>query len=226
PILVDRPGAGACAAGSAPTAVVLQAAIDLVVAARIDGDVVELADGGLVQVVPVGAAVVAEVGAAVDADEHVHAVLGVDPEGVSVGVDAAAEAHAAAFAAATLAAELAALAAGAFAEIVAAAKVARERLAAVIRAILRHAEDVEVLVVAGIDADLAEVHGSRVDGVDAGPAFAGVGGHEQSAGLIAVGPLLFLGVFFLSAQAGAIRPACGGAAADAGRAAHHQHHVL
>src|SRR5262245_12897653 len=102
--------------------------------------------------IPVGAAVIAEVGAAVDADEHMHAVLGVDPEGVSVGVDAAAEAHAAAFAAASLAAELAALAAGAFAEVVAAAEIACEGLAAVIGAVLRHAEDVEVLVIAGIDA--------------------------------------------------------------------------
>src|SRR5439155_19707296 len=98
PAPLDRPDPGARAPEPAPTAVVPQAAIPLVITAVVDRDVVELAERGLIEVVPVGAAVVADVGAAVDADDHVHAVLGIDPQGMAVGVDAATEAHAAAFA--------------------------------------------------------------------------------------------------------------------------------
>src|SRR5262249_47477913 len=49
-----------------------------------------------------------------------------------------------------------------------------KRLATVGGAVLRDAEDVDVVGVAGIDADLAEIHGPRVDTVDAGPGLAAV----------------------------------------------------
>src|SRR5262249_23787930 len=112
------------------------------------------------------------------------------------------------------------------AEVVAAAEVGREGLAAVAGAVLRHAEDVDVLVVAGIDAHLAEVHRPRVDAVDAGPGVAAVGGPEQAARLDAVGALLLLGVLFLAAQAGAVGPPGRRAAAAPRRAADRQGDVL
>ena len=77
-------------ARSAPTAVILQSAVHLVIAPGVDGDVVELADGGVVQVVPVLHAVAGDIDAAVAAQDHMPAVAGVDPEHVVVGVDAAA----------------------------------------------------------------------------------------------------------------------------------------
>src|SRR5205814_4951376 len=70
----------------------------------------------------------------------------------------------------------------------------------------RDAQDVEVVVVAGIDADLAEVHGPRVDAVDARPRFAAVGRFVDAAGLEAVGPLLGLDVLLLAAQRRAVGP--------------------
>src|SRR5207245_9355313 len=68
PVLVDRAEAALDERRAPPTAVVLQAAVDLVVPAGVDGHVVELADGRRVDVVPDAAAVVAVVAAAVAAD--------------------------------------------------------------------------------------------------------------------------------------------------------------
>src|SRR5262249_47700086 len=147
PVLVNRPVAVADHAGAAPAAVVLQAAVDVVVPPRVHIDVVELADRHLIEEVPVGHAVVGDVVAAGAADEHVAAVLRVDPQRVLVGGAPAA--------------------AGA-----AAAPNPAERFAAVGGAVDRHAEGVDVLVVAGVHADLAEVHRPRVEAVDAHPGFA------------------------------------------------------
>ena len=92
PVLVDRPaGAVQVDARPAPTAVILQAAENPVGLLRAQGDVVELADREMVQVVPVRAAVVGAIEPAVAADDHVAAVLRVDPEGVAVGVHAPTE---------------------------------------------------------------------------------------------------------------------------------------
>src|SRR5262249_55931863 len=90
PVLVDRAGAVQDVAGAGPAAVVLQPAVDAVRPAVVQGDVVELADGHVVEEVPVQHAVVGGVEAAVAADDHVPAVLGVDPQRVLVGVDAVA----------------------------------------------------------------------------------------------------------------------------------------
>ncbi len=84
-----------------------------------------------------------------------------------------------------------------------------EGLAAVGRAIQRDAQHVEVLVVAGIDADLAEVHGARVDAVDARPRLAGVGGLVDAAVFVGVGALLVLDVLALAAVPEGIRPGGG-----------------
>ena len=81
-----------------------------------------------------------------------------------------------------------------------------ECLAAVARKVQANAEDVEVFVVAGIDADLAEVHRPRVEAVDALPRFAAVGGLVHAAVLEAVGPLAVLDVLALAAVVGAVRP--------------------
>ena len=81
-----------------------------------------------------------------------------------------------------------------------------ECLAAVAGAIQTDAEDVDIFLVAGIDADLAEVHGPRIDAVDARPRFAAVGGFIQSAVLEAVRPLLILHVLALSAVPETIGP--------------------
>src|SRR5262249_28747775 len=69
---------------------------------------------------------------------------------------------------------------------------------------LLHAEDVDVLVVGRIDADLAEVHGAWIEAVDAGPGFAAVGGLVDAAVLVGVGSLLVLLVRGLSAIEGVI----------------------
>src|SRR5205814_1169469 len=106
-------------------------------------------------------------------DEHVAAVLRVDPHGVAVGVDALARRRV-------------------------------ELLAAVRGLVLLHAEDVDVLVVGWIDADLAEIHGARVEAVDASPRFAAVGGLVDAAVFVGVGALVVLLVGGLSAVEGVI----------------------
>src|SRR5262249_9697660 len=73
-------------------------------------------------------------------------------------------------------------------------------------AVHRNAQDVEVLLVAGIDADLAEVHRPRVEAVDTRPRFAAVGGLVDAAVFVAVGALLVLGVGPLTAVHEAVRP--------------------
>ncbi len=61
------------------------------------------------------------------------------------------------------------------------AAVGLERLAAVRGAIEGDAEDVEMVLVARIDADLAEIHGPGIDAVDARPGLAAVGGAVDAA---------------------------------------------
>src|SRR5205814_364919 len=89
-----------------------------------------------------------------------------------------------------------------------------ERLAAVAGAVRRDASHVEVLLVAGVHADLAEVHGPRVDAVDARPALAAVGRFEDAAVLEAVRPLLVLDVLALAAVQEAERPVAAGTEDD------------
>src|SRR5262245_47448154 len=59
----------------------------------------------------------------------------------------------------------------------------RERLAAVVGDVELHAEDVDPLVVVGVDADLAVVEGARHQVVELGPGLALVVGAEDAAGL-------------------------------------------
>ena len=141
PVVVHRTDAAERVRRSAPTAVVLEAAIDAIGPAVVDADVVELADGQDVEVVPGRALVVSGVEAAIAADQHVAAVAWVDPEGVVVGVNGAG---------------------GGGGEADAAVGAPPE---------LRIAEDEEDLVVVRIDADVREVEGPRVQAVDTGPGF-------------------------------------------------------
>ena len=147
----------------------MQAAVDAVVAAGVDRDVVELADRRVVQVIEFLAAIVGRINPAVDAEEHVLAVAGVDPEGVAIGVGIAAQ-------------------------------VGREPLASVLRLILRNTQDVDVLIVAGIDSHLTEIHGTRVDAVHASPCFTAVGRAVEAAGLVAIGALARLDVLALAVE--------------------------
>src|SRR5262249_37285173 len=87
-----------------------------------------------------------------------------------------------------------------------AAHVAAESLAAVGRAVQADAQHIEVPVIAGVHANLAEIHGPRVHAVDACPRFAAVGGLVDAAVLVAVLALLVLHVFFLAAQPAAPGP--------------------
>src|SRR5262249_12703134 len=63
------------------------------------------------------------------------------------------------------------------------------------------------LVIGRIDADDAEVHGPRIDAVDARPRFAAVAGLVDAAALEAVGSLLLLDVLLLAAVETLERPA-------------------
>ena len=60
--------------------------------------------------------------------------------------------------------------------------------------------DVDEFLVLGIDFDIAEVHGAGVEAVDALPGLAAVGGFVDAAVFVAVGALLILDVFDLSAK--------------------------
>src|SRR5438093_11159415 len=81
-----------------------------------------------------------------------------------------------------------------------------ERLAAIGGAEQADAEHVKVFVVAGIDADLAEVHGARIQAVDARPGLAAIRRTVDTAELVTVGPLLVLGILALAAKLDAERP--------------------
>ncbi len=87
PIVVDD-AATRRESGPAPTAVVLQAAINLVVRPRIADDVVELAQGHEIMMVPMFAAIVGDVKSAVRADDHVASVARIDPQGMVIGMHA------------------------------------------------------------------------------------------------------------------------------------------
>src|SRR5438132_8902366 len=119
---------------------------------------VELADRQVIEVVPVGHAIVSYVETAVAAENHVPAVVRIDPERVLISVDAAASRG-------------------------------TKRLAAVAGAGHRDAQHVKVVRVAGIDADLAEVHRPGVDAVDSRPRIAAVGRLVNAAVLEAFGTL-------------------------------------
>ena len=161
--------------GTAPGAIVLQTAVDLVKAAGVERDVVELADRHVVQVVPGVAPVIAEIRAAVAGQDHVAAVPRVDPEGVVVRVDGA-------------------------------AAIAAKRLAAVVGAVNSKSENVNILIIARIHADLAEVERARVQAVDPRPGLAAIGRFVDAAGLIRVRPLAVLGILDLTAERRSERP--------------------
>src|SRR5262249_6527209 len=63
----------------------------------------------------------------------------------------------------------------------------------------------------GIDANLAEIHRTRVNAIDAGPGFAGIGRFVDATVLEPIGALLGLHIFALAAIEEAVRAAAGGA---------------
>ena len=75
--------------GTAPTAVILQAAVDFVITIVIDSDVIELADGDMAVMIPVVHAIVSDIDATIAAQNHVLALFRVDPHGVIVGMNSA-----------------------------------------------------------------------------------------------------------------------------------------
>ena len=82
-----------------------------------------------------------------------------------------------------------------------------EGLTAVVGTIEPDSQDVDVALVGGIDADLAEVKRPRVEAVDPPPRFTAVGRFVDAAGLKSIFALPILHVFVLPAQAPAERPA-------------------
>ena len=72
----------------APTAVVLQAAADVVRPAHVCAKLVELPERHRVDVFPSASAIIAPVNAAVAARDHVAGIRGVDPHGVIIAMDA------------------------------------------------------------------------------------------------------------------------------------------
>src|SRR5207244_643918 len=82
---------------------------------------------------------------------------------------------------------------------------------AIVGAVQRHPQDVQELVVAGIDAHLAEVHRPRVERVDPRPRVAAVARFVDTASLKTIRALAVLDVLALAGQVGAPGPA-GGAA--------------
>ena len=76
----------------------------------------------------------------------------------------------------------------------AAAEIVGERQAAIVRLELGDAEHIDVVGVARIDADDAEVHRPRVERVDPLPRLAAVARAIDAAVLVALGPLLVLNV--------------------------------
>ena len=170
PVGVRGPAPVGDAVRAAPGAVVLQASVHLVVATGVDGDVVELSDRHVVVVIPRLHPVPGDVDPAVVAEDHVPAVFRVDPQRVVIDMH------------------------------VVAVAVGGEGLPAVGRAVQGDAEDVHVVRIGGIDADLTEVHRARVEGVDARPALPAVEGAIHPAVLVPVGSLLLLGVAALPAE--------------------------
>src|SRR5579871_5680467 len=136
---------------------------------------VKLADCQVIEMIPVGHAIIGNVKTAVAADNHVPAVVRIDPESMLISVNAPTTGNA-------------------------------EGLAAVRGSGNGNAQDIEVVFVAGIDADLTEVHRTRVDAVDPGPRIAAVGRLVDAAVLEALGPLAILGVLYLASQGSTERP--------------------
>src|SRR5262249_16472252 len=84
------------------------------------------------------------------------------------------------------------------------AGVALKRLAPVVGAIHRDAQDIHILFVARINANLAEIHRPRIEAVDARPGLAAISGFVNAAVLIAITALAILDIFRLTAQGSAI----------------------
>src|SRR5438094_6029115 len=81
-----------------------------------------------------------------------------------------------------------------------------EQLASVLGAEQLEAAYIDQVLIRRIDANLREVHGSRIKAIHAGPGFPAVRRFIDAACLEAARPLLVLHILALAAQLGAIRP--------------------
>ena len=135
--------------------VVLQAAVDVVRIGHVKIHIVKLLDRDVGDEGPVVALVPSGIQATVVAEDHVVRIGGVDPEVVVIHVNTGVvfDLH----------------------------RKRREGVAAVGRAVDGPGDQVHGLVVVGVDAKLAVVHGALVEFVDALPAFAAVGRLEDPA---------------------------------------------
>ncbi len=88
PIVIRRTGIVADPSRPAPTTVVLQAAVDVVVVVRTNADVIELPNGHVIVVVPVLATIPGHIDATIVAKNDMAAVLRVYPHRVVVDVNA------------------------------------------------------------------------------------------------------------------------------------------
>src|SRR6185437_3182689 len=173
PVLVDRPLSVERVCWPAPTAVVLQTAVGAVRPARIEGDMIKLADGHVVEKLPATHAIVGHIVAAIGSQQHMSAIVRIDPEGMLIRVISP--------------------------------FIGLKCLSAIAGSIEADAEDIDVILIAGIDANLAEVHRPGIDAVDARPRFAAVSRFVETAILEAVRSLLILHVLALAAIPKAIR---------------------
>src|SRR5262249_40108662 len=88
PIVVRGPGLAKRAARTAPAAVVLKAAINIIGLPRVDADVVELAQRHVIVEIPIVAAIVADVDAAVAAQHDMPAIARIKPHGMMIRMHA------------------------------------------------------------------------------------------------------------------------------------------
>src|SRR5262249_33701530 len=106
-----------------------------------------------------------------------------------------------------------------------------KRLPTVGRAVHADAQDVDDVLIGGIDPDNAEVHGARVEAVDTDPRLAAVRGLVNPAEVVTVRPLTVLDVRLLAAVHEAVGSRAAGTAGAGeglawGRAVFQGHHCL
>src|SRR5262249_7524658 len=145
--------AAARGAGTTPRPAVLKPAIDPIGFALVHGDGVELCNRQVLQALPSRAAVVRECHAAVVAEDQMTRIARVDPEGMMIGVRALCSVP------------------------------VREGLAAVSREVQRYAQNIDALIVVGVDTNLAEIERPRANIVAFRPGLPAIVGAEDSAGL-------------------------------------------
>ncbi len=164
PIGINRPPTTCRPIGSAPTPVVLQAAVHVVVAPWANGNMIELANRDMVVMVPMRATVVGHVDSTIVADDDVSTVPRIHPQGMVIGMDLPRHIT------------------------------GTECLPPILAQVQLGAENPKELLVARIDANLTVIHWAWIDTVNARPGRAAVGGTIDAAVLESILALLELRV--------------------------------